>query len=140
MKDESEIKLVKEILKKTRNIAVIGAKKSDFEAAYGIPQYMFEKGYNIYPVNPKLAGEILFGGKVVSCVTDIEDVIDLVNIFRRSEFVYGHAEEILKMKNKPKYAWLQEGIIDDDAAKLLESNGIKVIQDRCIMIDHERLM
>ena len=140
MENETELKLVKEILKKSHNIAVIGVKNSEIEPAYQVPLYMYEKGYHIFPVNPKLAGKSLFKEKTVSNVTEIDSKIDLVNIFRRSEFVYAHAEEILKMLHKPKYVWFQEGIYDDEAAKLLEAGGIKVIQDRCIMVDHEQLL
>jgi predicted CoA-binding protein len=137
---KNEKNLVKEIITNSHNIAVIGIKKTEIEPAYDVPLYMFNQGYHIYPVNPKLAGEILFGEKTVSNIMEIKHEIDLVIIFRRSEFVYGHAEEILKMEHKPRYAWFQEGIYDNEAAQLLNENGISVIQDRCIMIDHEKMM
>lgn len=140
MKNETESKLIKEIFANSHNIAVIGVKNPGMEPAYNVPMYMYEKGYHIFPVNPKLAGKSLFNEKAVSNITEITSKIDLVNIFRRPEFIYAHAEEILKMTNKPKYVWLQEGIFDDDAAKLLEAGGIKVIQNRCIMVEHGRLM
>jgi len=140
MKNESESKLILEILKKSRNIAVIGVKKSESESAYTVPLYMFENGYHIFPVNPKYAGEMLFNEKVFSNVTEITVPIELVNIFRRSEFVYVHAKEIITMDLKPRYVWFQEGIYNDEAAKLLEENGIKVIQDRCIMVEHAELL
>jgi uncharacterized protein len=131
---------IAEILKKSRNIAVIGIKNGITDDAYKIPLYMFQHGYNIFPVNPKLAGEILFEHKTVSKITEFITPIDLVNIFRRPEYVFKHAEEILTVYPKPQFAWFQLGIYNDDAAELLEENGVKVIQNRCIMVEHVRLI
>ena len=69
---------------------------------------------------------------------EIEDKIDLVEIFRRSELLLEHAEEILKMTPLPKYVWFQSGIYNDEAAKMLEEKGIDVIQDKCMMVEHRR--
>jgi len=85
-------KKIAEILVKSRNIAVIGVKNGITEDAYKVPYYMYQHGYKIIPVNPKIKGEILFDEKVVSEITGITESIDLVNIFRRPEFVYKHAE------------------------------------------------
>ena len=127
---------IKEILNKTRNIAVIGVKNGELDDAYKIPFYMSLHGYNVFPVNPELEGEVLFNKPVVSKVTELITPIDLVNIFRRPEHLFIHAQEILQMKPRPHYVWFQLGIYNDEAAGFLEKNGIQVVQNRCIMLEH----
>lgn len=131
--------LIHDILKNSKTIAVIGLKFSTAQDAYKIPYYMKEHGYMIYGVNPMIAGKEVLGEKVVDNVMEIKDKIDIVNIFRRPEFLVGHAEEILKMNPLPKYVWFQLGIYSDEAAKMLEEKGIKVVQNRCIMVEHANM-
>ena len=130
---------IKEILDKSKNIAVIGVKNGLTDDAYKIPYYMSLHGYSIFPVNPKLAGEMLFDKPVVSNVTEIITPIDLVNIFRDPKYLFQHAQEILLMKPRPPYVWFQLGIYNDEAAGLLEENGITVVQNSCIMVEHSNL-
>jgi predicted CoA-binding protein len=130
---------IEEMLANSKSIAVLGMKDDESEVSYKIPYYMKEHGYNIYPVNPTRAGKEVFGTAFYETIADINDEIDLVDIFRRPEFLVEHAKEILKMKPLPKYVWFQLGIYNDEAAKILESAGIKVVQNRCIMVEHERL-
>jgi predicted CoA-binding protein len=131
--------LIEEILKNTKTIAVIGIKNDETQPAYKVPYYMQKHGYKIYPVNPKYSGTEILNQSVYAKVTDISDKIDLVNIFRRPDYLIGHAEEILMMNPLPKYAWFQLGIYNDDAARMLEAKGLKVIQNRCIMVEHTKL-
>lgn len=131
--------LVEEMLKNSKDIAVIGIKNNESEPAYRVPFYMQKHGYKIYPVNPKYAGEKIMGEKVIEKVNDIKEKTDLVNIFRHPDYLVEHAKEILKMNQLPKYVWFQLGIYNDEAAKMLEEKGIKVIQNRCIMVEHANL-
>lgn len=131
---------VLEILKNSKTIAVIGMKDSEIETAYRIPYYMSKHGYKIYPVNPKNKGKKALGEKFVSKVDELSVPIDLVDIFRRPEFLVDHAKEILNMNPLPKYVWFQLGIVNDEAARLLEEKGLKVIQDECIMVEHSKYM
>lgn len=131
--------LIEEMLKNTGSIAVIGAKDDQWETAYKVPFYMYKHGFRIFPVNPKLAGKELFGEAAVEKVNHLIDVIDMVNIFRKPDFLDGHALEILQMNPLPKYVWFQLGIYNDTAAKMLEEKGIKVVQNRCIMVEHANL-
>jgi predicted CoA-binding protein len=131
---------VLEILNNSKTIAVIGMKENEGEIAYRVPYYMSKHGYKIYPVNPKCAGKQLLGETVVSKVNELKTPVDLINIFRRPEFLIGHAKEILQMNPLPKYVWFQLGIINDEAAAMLEEKGIKVIQDECIMVEHSKYM
>lgn len=130
--------LIQEILSSVHTIAVIGMKDDINEDAYRIPYYMSTKGYRIYPVNPGKIGKNSLGEQFVAKVTDLKEQIDLVDIFRRSEFLPGHVKEILAMKPLPKYVWFQLGIVNDEAAQELEKAGIKVVQDRCLMVEHRK--
>ncbi len=128
-----------EILKTSKTIAVIGFKNGESDDAYKIPNYMYQQGYKIFPVNPKYKDKKILGGTCVSSVTTITQPIDIVNIFRKPEFVLEHAKEILSMKVLPKCVWMQLGIYNFDAEKLLSAKGIKVVQGRCIMVEHLKL-
>lgn len=128
---------IKALLNETRRIAVLGIKTEaqSFQPAFYVPQYMAHRGYEIIPVPvyyPE-ATEIL-GHTVYRKLADVPGEIDLVNVFRRSADVLPHVEDILA--KKPKAVWLQSGIRNDSAARQLAENGIKVVQDRCLMVEH----
>lgn len=131
--------IIEEMLKNTESIAVIGAKDDEWETAYKVPYYMYKHGYRIFPVNPKLAGKKLFGEAAVDKANHLFDVIDMVNIFRKPDYLEEHALEILQMTPLPKYVWFQLGIYNDTAAKMIEGKGIKVVQNRCIMVEHANM-
>jgi uncharacterized protein len=130
---------VKPALESTRRIAVIGVSASPEKPAHYVPEYMLENGYEIVPVNASLVGQDLFGQTVRSSLSDIEGAVDMVDLFRRSEHLDGHLEDILALNPRPKYVWLQLGIRNDEFAAQLEAVGIEVIQDRCLMADHHNL-
>jgi predicted CoA-binding protein len=132
---------IKELLGATKRIAVLGIKTEAqaFQPAFYVPQYMKNAGFEIIPVPvyyPETA-EIL-GQKVYRKLADIPGEVDLVNIFRRSADVPPHVEDILA--KKPKAVWLQSGIRHNEAARQLAENGIKVVQDLCLMVEHRALM
>lgn len=131
--------IIEEMLQNTRYIAVIGAKENEWETAYKVPFYMYKHGFRIFPVNPKFSGKKLFGEPVVDKVNHLIDVIDMVNIFRKPDYLEEHALEILQMNPLPKYIWFQLGIYNDTARKMLEEKGIKVVQNRCIMVEHANM-
>ena len=128
------------ILRELKTVAVLGAKARAGEAAYYVPAYLASHGYRIVPVNPTLAGQTLFGLPVVPTLADLDEPTDLVEVFRRSEHLSGHAREILALSWRPKAVWFQLGIRNDAAAELLARAGIRVVQDRCMMPEHRRLV
>jgi uncharacterized protein len=130
---------VKPALETARRIAVIGVSASPEKPAHYVPEYMLENGYEIVPVNASLVGQNLFGQPVRSSLSEIEGAVDMVDMFRRSEHLDGHLEDILAMNPRPKFVWLQLGIRNDEFAAQLEAVGIEVIQDRCLMADHHNL-
>ncbi len=130
---------VKPALENTHRIAVIGVSASPEKPAHYVPEYMLENGYEIVPVNASLVGQDMFGQTVRSSLKEIEGAVDMVDMFRRSEHLDGHLEEILGLNPRPKFVWLQLGIRNDEFAAQLEAVGIEVIQDRCLMADHHNL-
>jgi predicted CoA-binding protein len=136
---ESDERL-RELLSLTKTIAVVGIKDRQSEDAFRIPRYMQEAGYRIVPVNPKLESVL-----DEACHSNLSQVdpgidIDIVNLFRASEHVPGHVEEILALTPLPKAVWMQLGIHHGESAQRLRAAGIEVVQDRCIMVDHRRLL
>jgi uncharacterized protein len=131
---------IKALLAATRRIAVLGIKteaQSD-QASFYVPQYMAKAGYEIVPVPvyyPE-AKEIL-GKPVYRKVADVPGRIDLLNVFRRPQDIDAHVDDILAAK--PVAVWFQLGIRNDAAAEKLARAGIKVVQDRCLMVDHRNL-
>jgi predicted CoA-binding protein len=118
------------------NIAVIGMSKNEDKAAHYVPKYLIDRGYNVIPVNPT-ATEIL-GRKSYATVSSIQDRIDIVDVFRRSEDMPGVVEDALK-KGGIKVIWMQEGIYSKEAEKMAEENDISVVYNRCMMAEHQRL-
>ncbi|MEM9174091.1 MAG: CoA-binding protein [Myxococcota bacterium] len=129
---------LRDLLGAAKTIAVVGAKDEPAEDAYRIPVYMQEAGYRIVPVNPKL--EATLGEPCHADLRTVEGAVDIVNLFRASEHVPGHVDEILALDPRPRAVWMQLGIHNGEAAQRLREAGIGVIQDRCIMVDHRRLL
>ena len=118
-----------------KNIAVVGMSKNPDKSAHYVPKYLYEHGYNIIPVNPT-ATEIL-GKKCYSNLLDIPVEIDIVDVFRPSDQVKPVIEESIKIK--PKVIWLQEGIHNPEAEAIAQKSGIKVVYNRCMLAEHQRL-
>jgi predicted CoA-binding protein len=131
---------VRDLIRQTKRIAVLGIKTEaqDDQPAFYVPRYLAAAGFDIVPV-PVYYPEVteILGRRVYRRLTDIPDGIDLVNVFRRSHDINGHVEEILA--KMPTAVWFQSGIRNDAAAETLAKAGIKVVQDRCLMVEH-RLM
>jgi predicted CoA-binding protein len=131
---------LRELLAETQRVAVLGMKTEaqSFQPAFYVPQYMAAAGFDVIPVPvyyPE-ATEIL-GRKVYRKLSDVPGRIDMVNVFRRSQDVPPHLEDILAAR--PKSVWLQSGIRNDGVAEQLARAGIKVVQDRCLMVEHRAL-
>ncbi len=118
-----------------KNVAVIGMSKNQEKAAHYVPKYLSQNGYNIMPVNPT-ADEIL-DKKCYPSVEDVPEPIDIVDVFRPSDQVLPVVQQAIK--KKPKVIWLQEGIHNAEAEELARKEGIKVIFNRCMLAEHQRL-
>ena len=132
---------IRELLQGTKTIAVVGMKPESHSSqpAFYVPEYMADHGYDVLPV-PVYYPDVneILGKKVYRDLNDIPVEIDLVNVFRRSEDVAKHTDEILA--KKPKAVWLQLGIRNDEVAEKLAAAGIKVVQDLCLMVEHRALI
>jgi uncharacterized protein len=119
-----------------KNIAVVGMSKSDGKAANYVPKYLIEQGYNVIPVNPT-AREIM-GKKSFPNVSSVPDDIDIVDIFRPSDDVLPVVIDAIK-KPGIKVVWMQLGIYNEQAEKLASEKGIRVVYNRCMLAEHQRL-
>jgi uncharacterized protein len=128
------------IFRDARRIAVLGAKAGRGQPAFFVPDYLHAHGYAILPVNPTLPGATLFGRAVVPTLADLPETADVVEVFRRPEYLPGHAGEILALPWRPAVVWFQLGIRHDGAAERLARAGIRVVQNRCMMPEHRRLL
>jgi uncharacterized protein len=126
-------------LARTHVIAVLGAHDERTRAAYYVPDHLYRHGYRILPVNPVLEGRQLWGERVRSSLAELQEPVDMINVFRRSSEISKHVEDILRMQPRPKLVWLQLGIRNDEAVRKLLEVGIDVVQDRCSMVDQRRL-
>lgn len=119
-----------------RRIAVVGCSSTPGKDAHAIPKYLQDHGYEVFPVNP-FADEIL-GEQAYDSLSDVDETIDVVNVFRPSEEVGDIVDEALE-RDDVKVIWTQLGISDDDAARRAEADGRHVVQDRCMKVEHQRL-
>ena len=122
------------LLKESKTIAVVGLSDSPLRPSHGVAAYMQGHGYRIIPVNPAIQGAL--GEKAVASLADIKEKIDIVDIFRRSEFVPEVVDEAIRLKVPA--IWMQEGVIHEQAAEKARKAGIFVIMDRCILKEHRR--
>ena len=131
---------IRNILRASRKIAVVGIKdeRHNGEAAFSVPDYMRSNGYEIIPVNPNY--EKVLGTNCRKSLADVTEPVDAVLVFRVPKNIPGHANEALKMHEKPRVFWMQSGIRNMYAARKLANAGVKVVQDRCIYREHLRLL
>jgi len=132
--DEYTDEQIRDILS-FKKVAVIGMSKHSSKAAHYVPKYLSDNGFDITPVNPT-ANEIL-GKKCYDSVSEINEDIEIVDIFRPSDQVLLVIQEAIK--KKPKVIWLQEGIHNYEAEELARKEGIKVVYNRCMLAEHQRL-
>ncbi|WP_319761176.1 CoA-binding protein [Maridesulfovibrio sp.] len=125
------------LLDEVKVIAVIGAVDKPGRPVDRVCRYMIEEGYKIVPVHPKRKD--VWGLETYKSVKDIPFPVDIVNLFRTSQFCADHAREVLELETMPKCFWMQQGISSPEARELLSGTDITVIEDRCIMVDHKNL-
>jgi len=125
---------ITELLKTAKTIAVVGLTDSPLRPSYGVSHYMLSQGYRIIPVNPNITDWM--GEKAYATLLDVPEKVDIVNVFRRSEFVPAIVEQAIQIKAPA--IWMQEGVIHEEAAEKARQAGIFVVMDSCILKEHRK--
>ena len=127
---------IKNILSKYKSIAMVGVSKDLKKTSTIVMKYMQNYGFKVYPVNPSAKGEKILGEEVYAKITDINKNVDIVDVFRPSKEVYAIAEDAVKIG--AKVLWLQLGIRDENAKKLVEENKIEYIENKCTKMEYQK--
>jgi predicted CoA-binding protein len=128
---------IRDILAQSRSIAMVGASPNSSRPSYFAMKYLKQKGFTVIPVNPGQAGKEILGEPVFASLADIPRPVDIVDIFRSSDAALGVTREAIRIG--AKVVWMQLGVRNDEAAKLAEKAGLKVVMNRCPKIEYGRL-
>ncbi|MFP8965782.1 CoA-binding protein [Pokkaliibacter sp. CJK22405] len=128
---------LRDILEEVNVIALVGASAKPERPSHTVMKYLLHKGYRVIPVNPNEAGGEILGETVYASLADVEEVVDMVDIFRRSDAVPEIVEQAIEAN--ARIIWMQQGVVHTAAAKVAEEAGLRVVMDRCPKIEYERL-
>lgn len=128
---------LRSLFSSVQRIAILGAKDVPSQPVDRVGRYLIGEGFDVLPVHPKR--ETVWNRKVTSSVAQITVPLDMVVLFRAGKFCAEHAREVLSLSHLPKCFWMQEGIVSEEARRLLEPKGILVVEDACVMVEHSRL-
>ena len=127
---------IKDILSKYKTIAMIGVSKDPGKPSTIVMKYMQKYGFKVYPVNPRAEGQKILGEEVFAKISDINDQVDIVDVFRPSKEVYAIAEDAVKIG--AKVLWLQLGIRSEEAKKIVEENKLEYIENKCTKMEYQK--
>ena len=130
---------IRDILREMKSVALVGATENPVRPAYFVLQYLLDKGYEVTPVNPLLAGKEILGCKVRAALKDIPSPVDMIDVFRNSKAAGGIVDEALELPVLPKVIWMQLLVRNDEAAERAEAKGIKVVMNRCPKMEYGKL-
>lgn len=130
---------IQSILRAVKTIAMVGASANTARPSYFVLRYLIQKGYELFPINPGLAGQDIAGRKVYAALKDVPVAIDMIDIFRNSEAAGAIVDEALTLSPLPKVIWMQLTVRNDAAAACAEARGVKVVMNRCPKIEFGRL-
>ena len=130
------MEIIKEVLKKYKNIALVGASKDLTKTSSVVMKYLQDYGFKVYPVNPSMKGESILGEKVFGNLKEIDGPVEIVDIFRPSNEIAEIAKDAVKVN--AKVLWLQLDIRNEEAKKIVETNDIIYIENKCTKIEYEK--
>ena len=131
-------RLMRAMFGESCSIAIIGAKDKPGQAVDRVGRYLLDQGYRVVPVHP--VRKTVWGLPAVPSITELQEPVDIINLFRSPEYCPGHAHEVLRLGWRPKLFWMQLGIRSPEACTALAATGITVVEDACIMVEHARLL
>jgi len=131
--------MLREILKKVRTIAIVGASQNPARPSFGVLHFLAGYGYRIYAINPGLAGQNIGPAPVYATLAEVPEPIDMIDVFRNSKAAGAVVSESLAHKPLPKVIWMQLGVVNRAAAELAQAVGVTVVMDRCPKIEIQRL-
>lgn len=136
----------KQLLQKAKNVAILGLSPDESRASNAVARYLIAQGFNVIPIYPRANGEILGRKAYASLQEAFSDEalsecggIDILNVFRKSEALQAVANEVLRLKNKPKCVWVQLGLFNENAKVICENAGILYEENSCIKLEFQRL-
>jgi predicted CoA-binding protein len=130
---------VEPLLRRRLVVAVLGAHDEPSRPSHYVPAWLVQRGHRVLPVNPRLVGKSIFGEPVRARLADLDEAVDVVDVFRRSDDVPAHVDDILAMRHRPGVVWLQSGIEHPEACATLREAGIDTVADRCMLADGRAL-
>lgn len=126
------------LLAEVKSIAIIGAVDKPGRPVDSVGRYLIDSGFKIFPVHPKRTN--VWGLETFPSILDIPEPIDIVDLFRAADFCPDHAKEVLQLKQLPSIFWMQSGIFCSEAKEILSTTPVKIIENRCLMVEHQRLV
>ena len=129
---------IKSILSSSKVIAMVGASGNEMRPSYFAMKYLLDKGFKVIPVNPGMVGKTILGQTVYGTLKDVPGPVDIVDVFRRSEFAGAVVDQALPLR--PRLVFLQLGVTDVAAGERARAAGVPFIQDRCLAVEHQRLV
>jgi predicted CoA-binding protein len=137
--DSYDDAFIRGILDTVKTIAVVGASQGDDKPSMFVVKYLSERGYRVFPINPRRAGQLVAGVQAYAQLADVPEPIDMVDVFRRSDAIPQVLDEVLALSPRPKIFWMQLGVKNEDAAARAETAGMTVVMNRCPKIEYGRL-
>ncbi|MBM4280286.1 MAG: CoA-binding protein [Deltaproteobacteria bacterium] len=135
----AQLRDVEPLLRRPLTVAVLGAHDDAARPAHYVPAWLAAHGHRILPVNPRLVGRHVLGAPVRGTLAELDEPVDVVDVFRRREDVPAHVGDILAMRHRPGVVWLQSGIDHPEACATLRAAGIDTVADRCMLADGRAL-
>ena len=133
---------IAQVLRSTRTIAMVGASAKPDRPSHDVMHYLLDAGYAVIPVNPKCDDQEILGQKVYCSLAEIPGPIDLIDVFRRVDAIPSVVDDVLPLVEEKRIQtlWLQLGLVDEESARRASAAGLSVVMDRCMKIEHQRLL
>lgn len=137
--DVYEAAYIRKILEDVRSIAIVGASSNEARPSFFVTKYLVDKGYQVFPLNPGMAGKEICGRKVYASLNEVPEPVDMVDIFRNSAVAASFVDQALTLAPVPKVIWMQLTVRHDEAAEKAEAAGVRVVMNRCPKIEYGKL-